>query len=128
MSFQKCPICNGTGNDPFIVTGSQIAYPCPTCKGARIISELTGIPPVLSEKHNLFEPVEPCNADVQNAFACNEDYRNADLKATSDAFKDIIIDLSYKSFYQIKDYPTQTPTQDVSNIPSRKSQVPKSGS
>ena len=128
MSYQKCPICNGTGNDPFIVAGQFTSYPCPTCKGARIIDDVTGIPPVLPEKHNLFEPVEPCNADVQNAFACNEDYRNADLKATSDAFKDIIIDLSYKSFYQIKDYPTQTPTQDVSHISSRKSQVPESGS
>ena len=128
MSFQKCPICNGSGNDPFIVTGSQITYPCPTCKGARIIDEVTGIPPVLPEKHNLFEPVEPCNADVQNAFACNEDYRNADLKATSDAFKDIIVDLSYRDLYNLKDYLTQTPTQDVSNISSTEPPIPESRS
>jgi len=121
MSFQKCPICNGTGNDPFIVTGSQIAYPCPTCKGTRIISELTGIPPVLPEKHNLFEPVEPCNADVQNAFACNEDYRNADLKATSDAFNGFITSIPFDEIR--KNNSTQTPTQDVSHIQSRESQV-----
>jgi len=59
MSFQKCPICNGSGNDPFIVTGSFSSYPCPTCKGARIISEITGLPPIVEEKHNIFEPVDP---------------------------------------------------------------------
>ena len=58
MSFQKCPICDGSGNDPFIVTGSMSYYPCPTCKVTRIISQLTGMPPVIEEKHNLFEPLE----------------------------------------------------------------------
>jgi hypothetical protein len=101
MSFQKCPICNGTGNDPFIVTGSFTSYPCPTCKGVRIIDDVTGLPPVIEEKHNIFEPVEPCNADIQNAFVCNPEYRKADLKATSDAFT-----------VYAKTIPTQTPTQD----------------
>lgn len=63
MSFQKCPICNGSGNDPWI---GEIPlsicfhgrHPCPTCKGTRIISKLTGMPPVIEEKHNLFEPLE----------------------------------------------------------------------
>ena len=63
MSFQKCPICNGSGNDPWI---GEIPlsicfhgrHPCPTCKGTRIISQLTGMPPVIEEKHNLFEPLE----------------------------------------------------------------------
>ena len=128
MSFQKCPICNGTGDNPFVLELPRSTYPCPTCKGVRIIDDVTGIPPVVSEKHNLFEPVEPCNADVQNAFACNEDYRNADLKATSDAFKDIIVDISYRDLYNLKDYLTQIPTQDVSNISSTEPPIPESRS
>lgn len=64
MSFQKCPICNGSGNDPFIVTGSFSSYPCPTCKGARIISEITGLPPIIEEKHSIFEL--PTQTPTQN--------------------------------------------------------------
>lgn len=41
MSFQKCPVCNGTGLDP----SSIGLVPCPVCRGARIIDELTGQPP-----------------------------------------------------------------------------------
>lgn len=55
MSFQKCPICQGSGSDPFIVSGSLTSYPCPTCKGARIIDEVTGLPPIIEEKHNFFK-------------------------------------------------------------------------
>lgn len=101
MSYQKCPICNGTGENPFIVTGSLSSYPCPTCKGVRIISEVTGLPPVIEEKHSIFEPVEPCNADIQNAFACNPEYRKADLKASGSMFSENTL---------------KTPTQDDSHI------------
>jgi hypothetical protein len=117
MSFQKCPICNGTGDDPFVLELPRSTYPCPTCKGVRIIDDVTGLPPVIEEKHNIFEPVEPCNADIQNAFVCNPEYRRADLKATSDAF----------TIYA-KTISTQTTTQNGSNISSRESQVPESGS
>ena len=55
MSFQKCPICNGTGDDPFMLELPRQNYPCPTCKGTRIIHEVTGLPPVTEEKHNVFE-------------------------------------------------------------------------
>lgn len=42
--YQKCPICNGTGNEPVIMSGD--AFPtCRTCKGAKIINEETGFPP-----------------------------------------------------------------------------------
>jgi len=63
MSWQKCPICNGSGNDPWIgeiplSICSYTKHSCPTCKGTRIISQLTGMPPVIEEKHNLFEPLE----------------------------------------------------------------------
>jgi len=57
MSFQKCPICLGTGDNPFVVTGSQTSYPCPTCKGTRIINEATGEPPVTQEQRSILESV-----------------------------------------------------------------------
>ena len=97
MSYQKCPICNGSGNDPFIVTGSMSYYPCPTCKGTRIISQLTGMPPVIEEKHSLFEPVDPCESDEQHKWVC--DLMENRHKIT----------------------PIQTTTQDGSNLSSRES-------
>lgn len=97
MSYQKCPICNGSGNDPFIVTGSMSYYPCPTCKGTRIISKLTGMPPVIEEKHSLFEPVDPCESDEQHKWVC--DLMENRHKIT----------------------PTQITTQDGSNLSSRES-------
>lgn len=41
MSFQKCPVCYGSGLDP----SSVGLVPCPVCRGTRIIDELTGQPP-----------------------------------------------------------------------------------
>ena len=41
--YQKCPICNGTGKDPSQF--AKVTSPCTVCKGAKIISELTGLPP-----------------------------------------------------------------------------------
>jgi hypothetical protein len=55
MSFQKCPICNGSGDNPFMLELPREAYPCPTCKGARIISELTGLPPQKESTKNVRE-------------------------------------------------------------------------
>lgn len=45
MSWQKCPICNGTGIYPGPGTFNTIPA-CPTCKGSRIINDITGLPPV----------------------------------------------------------------------------------
>ena len=42
MSYQKCPICNGTGISPH---GLSIMISCLTCKGHGIINEMTGYPP-----------------------------------------------------------------------------------
>lgn len=42
--WQKCPICNGTGTSPLPGTYSSMPQ-CPTCLGARIISEISGLPP-----------------------------------------------------------------------------------
>lgn len=44
MSWQKCPICNGSGK--IYNTLSSSSYDtCSTCNGKKIISELTGLPP-----------------------------------------------------------------------------------
>ena len=46
MSFQKCPLCNGTGLSPFPnMYSSNTSSPCPTCEGHRIIDDKTGKPP-----------------------------------------------------------------------------------
>ena len=44
MSWQKCPVCNGTGKS---YKGLEV---CPTCKGHLILSELTGKPPTYEIK------------------------------------------------------------------------------
>lgn len=64
MSFQKCPICNGTGDNPFTLELPRETWPCPTCKGARIIDEVTGLPPIIEEKHSIFEL--PTQTPTQN--------------------------------------------------------------
>lgn len=42
--WQNCPLCKGTGFDPTPGIYSNIPE-CPICKGQRIISEITGLPP-----------------------------------------------------------------------------------
>jgi Zn-finger nucleic acid-binding protein len=42
--WQKCPICNGTGKTQNTSSSSSFDI-CSTCNGAKIISELTGLPP-----------------------------------------------------------------------------------
>ena len=46
MTYQKCPICEGGGFilKPYELT-NDFHVKCPTCKGARIISSMTGLPP-----------------------------------------------------------------------------------
>jgi len=45
MSFQKCPICEGSGTHAYYDEGENRIGICPVCKGARIIDEITGLPP-----------------------------------------------------------------------------------
>ena len=42
MSFEVCPLCKGEG---FITQMSNDKVTCSVCKGAKVISELTGLPP-----------------------------------------------------------------------------------
>jgi len=45
MSFQKCPICNGTGVEPLSATSIGTQPRCLVCDGRRIINTKTGLPP-----------------------------------------------------------------------------------
>jgi len=51
MTYQKCPICDGIGYvpEPYATT-TNCHVKCPTCKGARIISSMTGMPPEMVVK------------------------------------------------------------------------------
>lgn len=46
MSYQKCPLCNGTGSE--LTFGGHVA--CSVCKGAKIIHTITGTPPTRVEQ------------------------------------------------------------------------------
>ena len=43
--WQKCPICDGEGRVTSNGSSSSVHQVCPTCNGAKIISELNGLPP-----------------------------------------------------------------------------------
>jgi DnaJ-class molecular chaperone len=44
MAYQKCPVCNGSGDGKNHMTNVP-PPPCRTCSGTGIIDELTGAPP-----------------------------------------------------------------------------------
>lgn len=46
--WQKCPICNGTGNNNAIENYNFTSV-CKTCNGKGIISQITGLPPKVVE-------------------------------------------------------------------------------
>lgn len=49
MSFQKCPVCDGSGVTYYPLSSTSSAV-CETCNGSRIISEVTGLPPSTSNQ------------------------------------------------------------------------------
>lgn len=65
MAWQACPVCYGAGTVPNthdVGTTSVYSYrlPCPTCGGARIINEATGLPP---HRENVKPPELPGATD-----------------------------------------------------------------
>lgn len=47
MSYQKCPICDGEGTFTEMVDAETVGtFFCGTCNGAKIIDEVTGLPPI----------------------------------------------------------------------------------
>lgn len=55
MSYQKCPVCEGTGEIPNIV-----GVRCMTCGGSGIIHEVTGLPP-----HSFIKESEELNNEIK---------------------------------------------------------------
>lgn len=53
MSWQKCPVCNGTGRNYNGLPVASTAPFCLTCNGHGIISELTGKPPAYEIRRGL---------------------------------------------------------------------------
>lgn len=43
--WQNCPHCNGTGNELGVNFGPYFPPICTVCNGAKIISQITGLPP-----------------------------------------------------------------------------------
>lgn len=67
MSWQKCPVCNGEGTICIPISYAGTNPVCPTCKGARIISELTGLPPVYAAPDPLKIDLPPfSDEDLKN--------------------------------------------------------------
>jgi len=47
--YQKCPICNGSGNT-YSNYSLNTSASCKTCRGTGIIGEITGLPPISQSK------------------------------------------------------------------------------
>jgi DnaJ-class molecular chaperone len=47
--WQKCPICNGSGNT-YSNYSLNTSASCRTCNGTGMINEITGLPPIKSNK------------------------------------------------------------------------------
>jgi len=57
--WQICPICNGTGKIPQDgFTTSASFQTCTVCNGFKIISELTGLPPVTKSTFQKLDAIE----------------------------------------------------------------------
>ena len=64
MSWQKCPVCNGTGRNYNGLPVASTAPFCLTCNGHGIISELTGKPPAYEIRRGL-------TSNVNQGGVCN---------------------------------------------------------
>ena len=75
MSYQKCPICNGTGISPSFLSTSA----CPTCLGTRIISEINGLPPASTPATSSSSAINKMNPFVG-------DFRDANMESQDEYF------------------------------------------
>lgn len=61
MAYQRCPVCNGSGeiyqiNDLSTTAVNKFPATCKTCAGTGIINEITGLPPSYSEPKSKISP------------------------------------------------------------------------
>lgn len=70
--WQKCPICDGEGRITSNGLSSSVHQVCPVCKGARIISELTGLPPNNTVTPSIFQTSGTSTATIHD-FVPSED-------------------------------------------------------
>jgi hypothetical protein len=78
--WQKCPICNGTGVSP--ISGSYSSIPtCPTCNGARIISEINGLPPA-----SIPTPSIESSSTINKMNPFVGDFRDANMESQDEYF------------------------------------------
>ena len=77
MSWQKCPVCNGTGRNYNGLPVASTAPFCPTCNGHGIISELTGKPPAYEIKTGV------ASTNVNPGGVCNYFIPSSDTSSTT---------------------------------------------
>ncbi len=78
MAYQKCPVCNGSGDGKNHMTNVP-PPPCRTCSGTGIIDELTGAPPLYNR-----QIVSAVSKDYVFDESCRkfEQYVNTDFRDT----------------------------------------------
>ena len=66
--WQKCPICDGEGRVTSNGLSSSVHQVCSLCKGAKIISELNGLPPNQSIELPSDEEIESLGASGMHEY------------------------------------------------------------
>ena len=77
--WQKCPICNGSGVEPTPTWRSLKYCTCTTCKGEKIISTFTGLPPNSGKMD--YQPVEDHFKNISSG-----DFRDDDNRETQEEY------------------------------------------
>jgi predicted patatin/cPLA2 family phospholipase len=76
MSWQKCPICNGTGIEPLSGTSTNTQARCLVCDGRRIINKKTGLPPNRISIEKVVREMPKIVKDAQINYATQEHVKN----------------------------------------------------
>ena len=76
MSYQKCPICNGTGIEPLSGTAANTQARCLVCDGRRIINKKTGLPPNKISIEKVVREMSKTVKDAQINYATQEHVKN----------------------------------------------------
>lgn len=69
MSYQRCPICDGEGNNGML--GAEFAI-CDTCNGKKIIHTDTGLPPTSFDELQCDHEYVPVLSEEQGKMLCTK--------------------------------------------------------